>query len=141
MAAFGASHEGQTVTAKPVGVGNSGTVAPEISGVAPRAASSPWLKSAGCVEIPGLQNRIALRCFYGDGHSQRSAAAGGSLDHACRIGHGTGASVLPTSERTAGPGEVRRVCRKRVRPILCRPQRPSVADARNVFSVAADRLF
>src|SRR3954470_14646914 len=104
-------------------------------------SSSPWLKSVHAAEFAGLQNAIALKCVYGDGHSQRPAAAGRSLDHACRTGHGAGSSFLSTVERTAGPGEVRPIRRRRMRPLLCRQERPPVADAWNVFSVAADRLF
>src|SRR5438105_3598925 len=88
----------------------------------PSTHSSLWQKSRERLEFAGLENRIALRCFYGDGHSQTPAAAGVALGDSLRAGHGTRTSFLQATERTPGPREVRRVRREGVRPVLCRQQ-------------------
>src|ERR1019366_3842563 len=65
----------------------------------------------------------------------------GHLDCAHGAGVGSGASVLSASERVAGGGRLRRVCRGAVCEVLCGQVRTAVASAGDLLPVAADRVF
>src|ERR1019366_103943 len=82
-----------------------------------------------------------VECRHGDGHAQAAGEARRFVDRTHGVGSSAGASVLPEAERGAGGGGLRRVCGKPLREVLCEKVRASVADARHLFSFAADRLF
>src|SRR5271167_4935959 len=84
---------------------------------------------------------LFVECAHGNGNAQAAGEARGHLDSAHRIGGGAGASFLSTAKRAAGGGGLRRVCRGPVREVLCSQVRATVADARDLLPVAANRVF
>src|SRR5258708_18131534 len=81
------------------------------------------------------------RMRAGDGYAQAAREARGVVDRAHGVGIRSGASVLSKVKRVVRGRALRRVCREPVHEILCGQVRASVADAGNLLSSAADRIF
>src|SRR5271157_2053302 len=97
-----------------------------------------WMRGQEMLQYPPAW---FVECAHGNGHAQAAGEARGHLDCAQRVGVGAGTSVVSAAKRVAGGRALRRICRRAGREVLCGQVRAAVADAGDLLSVAADRLF
>src|SRR5215469_6950164 len=97
-----------------------------------------WIPAQKLSKYP---QSLFLECVYGNGDAQAAGEARRHLDCSHGTDFGSGASVLPGTERVAGGGGVRSICGESVCEVLCRQKRTAVADPGHLLPVAADRLF
>src|ERR1019366_2882149 len=98
-------------------------------------------KSPASLRSPMIYKSSARGPYVRFVRAPPAGEARGSVGGAAGVGGGAGTSVLSAFERVAGGRALRRVGGEPVREVLCGQVRATVADAGDLLSFVADRVF